>query len=329
MEQDEIRRAVRVGIFIAIGLVIIVLGILTLGSLQKSFTSSIQIKAVFPDVNGLKKGNNIWFSGVKVGTISSLKFSGISSVLVEMKIEQSVQQYIHRDAGVKISSDGLIGNKILVIDGGNPAAPIIENGDVLKVENGISTEDMMKKLQSNNENLLSITENFKKISNRLSEGKGLVGSILYDTSLVRNFRALVNNLESTSRETLSISKEAGRFTAKMNQKNGLANQLFSDTVIYTGLRKSVNQLNEITLNADVLLKGLNKASDQLNSNHGTLGVLLNDEKEAEQTKKTLLNLNQSSIKLSEDLTAAQHNFLLRGYFKKKKKESTLDSLHHP
>ena len=37
-------------------------------------------------------------------------------------------------------------------------------------------------------------------------------------------------------------------------------------------------------------------------------------------KRCLDYLNQSSIKLNDDLEAAQHNFLLRGFFKKREKE---------
>jgi phospholipid/cholesterol/gamma-HCH transport system substrate-binding protein len=54
-------------------------------------------------------------------------------------------------------------------------------------------------------------------------------------------------------------------------------------------------------------------------------VLLNDPKGAAQIQSTLTNLQQSSVKLNEDLEAAQSNFLLRGFFKKKAKAKA-DSL---
>ena len=107
----ENRRAVIVGVFLALGLLVFIIGVFTLGGQQKSFAKHIEISAVFDDVNGLKKGNDVWFSGVKVGTISSIKFVGISKVDVKMKVDQATQQYIHRNSGVRISSDGLIGNK--------------------------------------------------------------------------------------------------------------------------------------------------------------------------------------------------------------------------
>ena len=68
MRSTKNSRAFIVGIFIFLGLAIFVLTVLTLGGQQKTFQKSITVKAVFDDINGLQKGNNIWFSGVKIGT---------------------------------------------------------------------------------------------------------------------------------------------------------------------------------------------------------------------------------------------------------------------
>jgi phospholipid/cholesterol/gamma-HCH transport system substrate-binding protein len=165
---------------------VFVIGVLTLGNAQKTFVKSIHIRSRFGDVNGLKKGGMIWFSGVKVGTIKEITFTGVEQVDVVMNIDAAVQQYIHRNAGVRISSDGLIGNKIIVIDGGTPNAPVIEDGDVLQSEKLLSTEDMMATLQQNNQNLLAITKDFRQLSSQILQGKGTLGALLADSAMGYN-----------------------------------------------------------------------------------------------------------------------------------------------
>jgi phospholipid/cholesterol/gamma-HCH transport system substrate-binding protein len=50
-----------------------------------------------------------------------------------------------------------------------------------------------------------------------------------------------------------------------------------------------------------------------------VGVLLNDPEAAANLQATLRNLNAGTAKLDTNMEALQHNFLLRGFFKKKRK----------
>jgi phospholipid/cholesterol/gamma-HCH transport system substrate-binding protein len=53
MEKADSRRAITVGIFLALGLIIFIVGVFTLGGQSKTFSKSIHISAVFDDVAGL------------------------------------------------------------------------------------------------------------------------------------------------------------------------------------------------------------------------------------------------------------------------------------
>ena len=325
MAATDNRKAITVGIFLSLGLVIFIIGVFTLGGQKKSFAKNIAISAVFTDVSGLKKGNDVWFSGVKVGTISEIKFVGISQVNVKMKIDEKTQQYIHRNSGVRISSDGLIGNKIIVIDGGSPQAPIVQDGDALQAEKLTSMDDMIKTLQVNNQNLLAITTDFKVLSHRILEGKGTVGALLADTVMGMQLKNSMRNLQAATTSAAHLATELDKFSNKMNTKGGFADKLLTDTTAFNRIKLAASQLQQAASNASVLTNNLNKASNKLNSTDNALGVLLNDPKGAVQVQTTLDNLQQSSVKLNDDLEAVQHNFLLKGFFNKKAKAKA-DSL---
>jgi phospholipid/cholesterol/gamma-HCH transport system substrate-binding protein len=319
------RKSIIVGVFLALGLVLFILGVFTLGSQQKSFERVIQVSAVFQDVAGLKKGNDIWFSGVKVGTISSVNFVGTSEVKVIMRIDQNTQRYIHRNASVHIGSDGLIGNKIIVIDGGSPQAPMVQDGDILQAAKLLSTDDIMKTLQQNNQNLLGITADFKVLSHRILEGKGTVGALLADSAMGMQLRNSMRNLQLATNSAAQLAIQLDQFGHKVNTKGGLADQLFTDTTTFNRFKEVTAQLQKAANNANTITGNLNKATNKLNSTDNTIGVLLNDPKSAERMKSIIDNMQQSSVKLNEDLLALQNNFLLKGYFKKKEKAKA-DSL---
>jgi phospholipid/cholesterol/gamma-HCH transport system substrate-binding protein len=310
MDSSENKKAITVGLFLALGLILFILGVFTLGGQQKTFVKNIKLSSVFSDVAGLKKGNNVWFSGVKVGTISAVRFTGPSQVQVFMSIDQASQQYIHRNAQAKISSDGLIGNKIIVIDGGSPQAPEVQDGDVLQAEKMLSTDDLLKTLQENNQNLLAITTDFKALSHQILAGKGTVGALMADNTMADQLRASMLNLQAATQSAARMAVQLDHFGNKLNTKGGLADNLLTDTATFNRIRLAVTQLQNAASNASTLTNNLNKASD----------------KRAVQVQTTLNNLQQSSIKLNDDLEAAQHNFFLKGFFKDKAKKAKADSL---
>ena len=107
MSESPNKKAVGVGVFIIIGLLFLVGGIMTIGNLHSTFQKKMTVSTIFEDVNGLQSGNNIWFSGVKIGTVKKTMFFGNRQVKVIMNINIESRQYIRKDAKVKISTDGL------------------------------------------------------------------------------------------------------------------------------------------------------------------------------------------------------------------------------
>ncbi len=323
MNETSNKRAVIVGVFVFLGLVFLLAGVLMIGNLHETFKKKIDVFATFDDVSGLQNGNNIWFSGVKVGTVNKLRFNGKSQVEVTMKLETKVLQYIRKDAKVKISTDGLIGNKILVIYGGTTAFGEVEEGDALAVEKTFTSEDMINMLQKNNENILAITtdfkdvsKNFKDISANISSGKGSLGKLLNDNSLYNNMNATSASLQSASVKAKEITATLATYTAQLNNKGSLANKLVNDTTVFNSMQASMFQLQRIADTASVFVNNLKEAGKNPNS---PVGVLLQDEATGEHIKGMIKNLESSSEKLDENLQALQHNFLLRRYFKKKAK----------
>jgi len=316
MNESPKKRAVTVGLFVFLGFAFLIAGTLMVGNLHETFTNKMGIVTHFDDVGGLQKGNNVWFSGVKIGTVSSLEFHDKSQVEVHLKFDKKLQNYIRKDAMIKLSSDGLIGNKILVIYGGTDKFAQVEEGDTLGVEKTFTSEDMINTLQENNVNIKAITDDFKTISKTLAAGEGTIGKLLADSSVYANINAATVSLQSASAKADKLVGSLAVFSSNLNKKGTLANELTTDTVIFNSVKATVVQLQQIADSASLIVSNLKLASSNPNS---TIGVLLHDEESGMRLKETIKNLESSSVKLDEDLKAAQQSFLLRGYFKDKDK----------
>jgi phospholipid/cholesterol/gamma-HCH transport system substrate-binding protein len=123
-----------------------------------------------------------------------------------------------------------------------------------------------------------------------------------------------------ARNSERLSSHIADYTAQLEKPGSLANGLVHDTVIMTNLQAAVQQINDAANATHSFTANLKTVSDQLNTSDNAVGLLLNDEKTAEQIKSILVNLNSGSQKLDEDLEALQHNFLFRGFFKRKARQ---------
>lgn len=317
--RGENKRSVIVGIFVFLGIGILVAGVLTLGGQQKKFVSAIHLKAVFDDIGGLQTGNNIWFSGVKIGTVRKINFYGDSQVEIEMNVEESVGKYIRKDSKATISSDGLIGNKIIVIYGGSTEAPPVEDGDRLEAIMPLDTDNMMETLQANNENLVEITNDLKVLTGKLAAGEGIVGAVMTDSLLAQNFRTILSNLERASVSSNKMIADLNSFTGKLNQKGNMLNDLVTDTTMVTDLKATMENLRVTSANTETLTREFKAITEKLNSSDNSLGMLLNDAEFAKTLKSTLENTDSATFNLNRGMEALEYTWPFKKGFKRKAK----------
>lgn len=320
--------AAKVGLFILVGIIILAAGILTLGTMRKSFISRIDAEATFESVNGLTKGNNVWFAGVKVGTVREILFTPDSKVRVLFSIEDTSQPFIKQDATVRVSSDGLIGNPIILISGGSPTTKMIQDGFKFKVEPDVTQQEMLTTLQANNKNILSITDDLKGIIGDIRAGQGSLGKLVKDDQLYVNLNRSMATVESATRDLKRGATGLATLTDKLNADGNFINSIATDKEIYPNIKKTVaslestsQTLKETTVSAKQMVNNLEQTSNTLlNNPKSPVGVLLHDEKAANNIRETISNLESSSAKLDQNLEALKHNFLFRRYFRNQAKE---------
>ena len=309
-EPSTNKRGIAVGVFIIVGILFLVGGVLSVGNLHSTFQKKMTVTTIFSDVNGLQEGNNIWFSGVKIGTVKKLELIDNSKVRVTLNINLESRQFIRRDAKVKLSTDGLIGSKILVIYGGTKEAGPIQQGDHLANESALSTEEMMATLQKNNNNILALT-------NKLANGEGTLGHLLSDDDVYNNLAATSEALQAATTNAQQFIATLNQYASNLNKQGTLANELVTDTTVFNSLQKSMAQLEKMAENADAAVKDLKQAASNPNS---PMGVLMRDEKAGAEIRQTISNLEKGSVTLNKDLEAIQQNFLFRKGIKKAEKK---------
>lgn len=318
--RNDNKKSVIVGIFVLLGIIIFIAGVLTMGGQQKKFVKSIRLNAVFDDIGGLQTGNNVWFSGVKIGTVRKINFYGESQVEIVMSVENAAQDYIRKDSKATIGSDGLIGNKIIVIYGGTTQAPPVEDGDRLIAVMPLDTDKMMSTLQENNKNLVTITENLKVLTTKIVDGKGMVGAVMTDSLLAENFKNTMIAFERAAVRSNVVINDINKITSNLYKEGTLIYDLTNDKESYNNLKSAVGNFQESSENAKQITENLNSFTEKLNSDKSAASVLLTDEEFAENLKSTMANTDSATYNLNRGLEALEYTWPFRRGFKRKAKE---------
>lgn len=309
--EKTTNQKIKLGIFVIIGSLFFIIAIYFIGNKKDMFNETIQISAVFKNVNGLQHGNNVRFSGINVGTVKKIVIVNDSLIRVDMLIEEDISSHIKKDAMASIGSDGLVGNMIVNIIPGKKSNEMVKDGDVILSENKTSTDEILKTINSTSENAKLITDNLVKITNQINSKKGTIGMLINDTVMSDDLKQTIYNLKVTTQSTSKSMANLNKIITDLNNKDNVVGAL-KDTV--TG-----RKIKMIIVNLEKSSEQINKTITNLKDGKGALNYLSNDPKLVKQIDSTMINLNQASSKLNENLEALKHNFFFRGYFKKQEK----------
>ena len=307
---------IKLGVFIVIGSVLLIIALYFIGNRQHLFTKNITIYAVFENVNGLQLGNNVRYSGINVGTVSKIEMNDSAKIIVEMNVEEKTGKFIRKDAIATIGSDGLVGSMVINILPGKLRLSNVVSGDTINSYSRIGADDMLSTLNVTNENAALLTADLLKITNKILEGKGALGLLITDSTLTRDIRQTITKLRETTESTSSSLKKVNYILSKIDMKKSPAGILLSDTL-------SGNQVATIIENLDNSSQDINKVTENLQqlileikNGEGALNYITKDKTLVKDLDSTIYNIKESSIKLNENMEALKHNFLFRGYFKK-------------
>jgi len=198
MQHTE-KYKIRLGLFVAGGLVLFMLAIFLLGRQNNLFNPVFKLSCMFKNVSGLQVGNNVRLSGINVGTVDNIIIVNDSTVQVDMLIKTSVKPFIKEDSKVIITSEGLIGDRLLSITQGSPDAPSVHEGQQLSTNEPIETSTIMSGLQVTIDNTQIVTGELAEIMFKINNGEGTLGRLIQDTTLADNLSQTIANLKKGSK----------------------------------------------------------------------------------------------------------------------------------
>ena len=223
---------IRVGAFIVLGLVLLIVFIFAIGDLTTAFQPGYRYRVLFDSANGITDGSPVQYAGVEVGKIPDVDIVYKDRKAPKVQLTMRLPSYVtvRSDDEASISTFGLLGEKYLEITPGPGAGTILGPDGVLVGKPPVSTEriiersnEVLNEFKQTLQGLNSLvgdpeariylkeavqeardaTRNWKALGERLNlamsyaeSGQGSVGKLLFDDELYQRMTSFVDDLRA-------------------------------------------------------------------------------------------------------------------------------------
>lgn len=277
----------RVGLLVITSFALLALAIFYVSGQSGFFVRKYTITAFFQNANNLRSGAEVSLEGVTIGNVSTVAVSRESDPLraVEavLQVDEKYKNIIRSDSRVSISTIGLLGDSKVDITRGTDAGTVIPDGGTLQ---GSEEGDIRRIVQGANDvvaNFQVLSEDFKKITDRIEKGQGTLGKFLTDTAIYDNANAATKELNTLVRDArtgngtmgrlisddalyqkvMQISDRVDTLVVKLQDGNGTIGKFVNDPSLY-------NRFDSIAAKFETI-------TDRIDRGEGTLGKLSKDE----------------------------------------------------
>jgi len=267
--ENNAQNQLRVGLFLAAGLVAILTTILLLGGDRALLKNHVTIYATMDNVQGLNKGSVVSLSGFTVGNIKEIKFSPEKkSLVLKLKIQEEFISKITKGSAADIRTQGALGDKYIYITPGDSSQPALAEGDFLETAKSSDFMGIISEKGGEAAKIFEIIEEVHKLTKVINaDGRS---------------EKIVVNLVEASQSFKQTAEETKKLIAELRNENPAK------------VKEAITHLNNILAKLD---KG-----------EGTLGALINDPTlherlkaviGADSRKQSIQSLIRHSIEKSE------------------------------
>ena len=202
-EVDSKSFELKVGIFIAAGILIFFIMVFSIGDVN-FIKKGYHVSVVFNFVNGIAESAPVRFAGVNVGQVDDINiFFDKKERKTKIKLSAWVNNAdirIERDSLAVINTLGLLGEKYLEIFPGQLADDILTDGDEIVGRDPIPVELLTDRMQA-------LADSANAVMTRLRDGEGTIGKLLSEEAVYNNIEAFTDDIRKHPWKLLHKGKE--------------------------------------------------------------------------------------------------------------------------
>ena len=298
--MQESSRALKVGLFAALGIVIVALLLLSFSKSLSILTPTYVVHLRATTVGGLKDRAAVLLAGVTVGNVSSVSIpeDGSRGVLIHLRIQERYK--IHADARFAIEQIGFLGDQFVAIYPAENKAPVLPPGAEVKCEEPLNVQDIVRSASGLVQGMTQTVSTVSKMITRLDH------SVFSDENL-SNLTVAIKNIRVASDKAVVVLDNVSSLidTNSPSLNRAVTNLVyFSDELnrLSYEMRQTVStnraELSAAVKNFESISAVLDRLLKDVDSGHGLAGALVRDDTLKVDLKQIASNFSNLSSNLN-------------------------------
>ena len=324
------------GLFAILGMALFAVIIFLIGNQHSAFAKHIELFAEFRNVNGLAKGAKVQVAGLDAGEVKEISIpkSPSTGFRLKLRLNDQVRGLVRTDSVATIATEGVVGDKVLIILPGTSTSPeaapfstlptkdtsdvaeLIQKSTALVSNASVTMKTVGDRLTSTLDAVTTTVNNANNLVVGLNQGRGTIGMLLRDDKTAADIRQAVSNVRQASSSIGHASGQADALISDFQSRGlgGKVDAIVSDIQsrnLGEKLDKTMQNAQSATHNIDLTTQQLHETITKAFATD-THGVDAGD-----NIRQSLSNLNQATGNMTEDTEALKHQFFFRGFFKQR------------
>jgi phospholipid/cholesterol/gamma-HCH transport system substrate-binding protein len=254
----------KLGLFLVVGILAIMISIVAVGSISLSDTYNVY--ASFDNVIGITQKAKVKIAGVDIGVLRSIK---LEDGKARLKLSINGKTVLYKNAKVSIVSAGIIGTKYIEVYPGDSSFPRVKDGDVLETKSAASMEEAVNGL------LAKISATLDEFTGGAKEGN-IIGNL---ADAVKDLKSVMQNISAQNAKIASAIGNIDAFSRDLAQMSASGKQ---------DMQETMSNIKNASEKLDILITKLYEGD-------GMLATLIGDEEVGQEVKDAISEAKETVV----------------------------------
>lgn len=260
--EKRLKTELRVGLFFNFGIALVLVVLFFFGGPSHFFSKKVHYRFSEENAQGIVKGAKVEVAGVRAGIVDQVKIDEKNSkVTVEVEIEPHFQSFIREGSYVSMETQGVLGDKIVMLQPGSPENPLLADQAILPTRTAVSINQLLAQGSGFLQHLDHLTVGIDQWIDGLGPKDHAKQMGINAGQTMKNLSELTHRLKGLDVRKIDLAlSNLDSILGKIDHGSGSLGALVNDPELYDAAKSLMGETNQNRIVRNLVRKSIKQAS---------------------------------------------------------------------